>query len=150
MAHEAGPDTGGRRLLVAAGAAVADPGTLPVLVRDLLDAASDILVVTPVLPGRLQWWVSDTDRARQQADERLDAVLGQFEEMDLRAAGRTGDDDPLTAFADAVRDFAPDHILIALRGAQDSDWQERGLLDQVRRRFSLPLTVFVVDEAPGS
>ena len=139
-------DEGGRRLLVAAGGAVADVETLPVLVRLLLEAASEILVVTPVLPGRLQWWVSDTDRARIEADARLDTVLGQFEELELPAAGRTGDDDPLTAFDDAVRTFAPDHILIALRGGQDADWQERGLLDQVRRRFRLPLTVFVVDE----
>jgi len=135
---------GGRRLLVAAGAAVPDVSTLPVLVRELLDRASEILVLTPVLPGRLQWWVSDTDRARQEADARLDAVLGHFEEMELPAAGRVGDETPLTALDDAVRSFRPDHILIALRGGQDADWQELGLTDQVRRRFGLPLTVFVV------
>lgn len=140
-------DDGGRRLLVAAGAAVADVTTLPALVRGLLDAASDILVVTPVLPGRLEWWASDTDRARYEADARLETVLGQFEELEVPAAGRAGDETPLTALDDAVRSFAPDHILIALRGAQDADWQERGLVDQVRRRFGLPVTVFVVDEA---
>jgi hypothetical protein len=117
-----------------------------VLVRKLLDAASDILVITPVLPGRLQWLASDTDRARHQADARLDTLLGQFEEMDLPAAGRVGDETPLTALDDAVRGFAPDHILIALRSSQNDDWQERGLLDQVRRRFGLPLTVFVVSD----
>jgi hypothetical protein len=138
---------GGRRLLVATGGAVADVSTLPVLVRGLLDAASDILVVAPVLPGRLQWWVSDTDRARYQADARLDAVLGQLEEMDVRAGGRVGDETPLTALDDAVRSFQPDHILIALRPSQDADWQERGLVDLVRQSFALPLTVFVIDEA---
>jgi hypothetical protein len=140
------PADGGGRLLVAAGAAVADVSTLPALVRGLLDAASDILVVTPVLPGRLEWLASDTDRARYEADARLEAVLGQFEELELPAAGRAGDETPLTALDDAVRSFAPDHILIALRGAQDADWQERGLVDQVRRRFGLPVTVFVVEE----
>ena len=136
----------GRRLLVAAGAAAPRLDALPPLVRDLLDAASDILVITPVLPGRLEWWLSDTDRARQRADERLDAVLGHLEQLDLPAAGRVGDETPLTAFEDAVRDFGPDHILIALRGSQDEDWQERGLLDRVRRRFGLPLTVFAVPD----
>jgi hypothetical protein len=140
------PADGGGRLLVAAGAAVADVSTLPALVRGLLDAASDILVVTPVLPGRLEWLASDTDRARYEADARLEAVLGQLVELELRAAGRAGDETPLTALDDAVRSFAPDHILIALRGAQDADWQERGLVDQVRRRFGLPVTVFVVEE----
>jgi hypothetical protein len=138
---------GGRRLLVATGAAVADAGTLPALVRGLLDAASEILVVAPVLPGRLDLWTSDTDRARYQADARLDAVLGQMDELDVRVEGRVGDETPLTALDDAVRSFRPDHILIALRGPQDDGWQERGLVDQVRRRFGLPLTVFVVGEA---
>lgn len=140
-------EEGGRRLLVATGAAVADVSLLPVLVRELLDAASEILVVAPALPGRLEFWASDTDRARYQADARLDAVLGQMKEMDVAAEGRVGDDTPLTAFDDAVRNFRPDHILIALRGPQDAGWQERGLVDQVRERFGLPLTVFVIGEA---
>ena len=144
------PENDGRRLLVAAGAAAGDVDTLPVLVRGLLDAASDILVVTPVLVGRLQWLVSDTDTARYEADARLETVLGQLEELDRLAAGRAGDETPLTALEDAVRSFGPDHILIALRREQDADWQERGLVDQVRRRFGLPLTVFVVDAAGGS
>ena len=139
-------ESDGRRLLVAAGGVVANVNSLPVLVRSLLDAASDILVITPVLPGRLQWLASDTDRARHHADARLETVLGQFEEMDLPAAGQVGDETPLTAIEDAARSFAPDHILIALRSSQEADWQERGLLDQVRRRFELPLTVFVVPD----
>jgi hypothetical protein len=139
-------ETARRRLLVAAGAAVTEVTTLPVLVRSLLDAASDILVITPVLPGRLQWLASDTDRARHEADARLSTLLGQFEELDRPAAGQVGDETPLTALDDAVRSFGPDHILIALRSSQDADWQERGLLDQVRHRFGLPLTVFVVSD----
>jgi hypothetical protein len=134
----------GRRLLIATGATVADVNELPPLVRGLIGAASDVFVITPILPGRLEWWVSDTDRARLQADERLNAVLGHMEEMEVPAGGRVADETPLTAFDDAVRDFHPDHILIALRGAEQAGWQERGLIDQVRARFRLPITVFEI------
>jgi hypothetical protein len=137
-------ETGGRRLLVATGAAVTDVGELPPLVRGLLDAASHILVITPILPGRLQWLVSDTDRARHQADERLNVLLGQMDEMGLAAEVRVGDESPLTAFDDAVTSFEPDHILIALRGSEGADWPERGLIDQVRERFHLPITLFEI------
>jgi hypothetical protein len=133
------------RLLVATGAAVANVDELPPLVRGLIDAASDVLVITPILPSRLQWLVSDTDRARHQADERLDAVLGQFEEMEVPVIARVADETPLTAFDDAVRDFRPDHILIALRGAELAGWQESGLVNAVLRRFQIPLTVFEID-----
>ena len=49
-------------------------------------------------------------------------------------------------------DFRPDHILIALRSSEDAGWQERGLLDKVRERFRLPITVFEIGaegEVPG-
>jgi hypothetical protein len=133
----------GERLLVATGAAVVDVADLPPLVRELLDAASEVLVITPVLPGRLQWLASDTDRARHEADERLDSVLGHMAELDVPAAGQVGDETPLTAFADALRDFDADHILIALRGPEHAGWQERGLLDRIRA-FGIPMTVFEI------
>ena len=139
----------GRRLLVATGAAVADVDELPPLVRELLDAASDVLVITPMLPSKLQWLVSDTDRARHAADERLNAVLGHMKAIGKPAEGRVGDDTPLTAFDDAVADFNPDHILIALRGSEHAGWQERGLAEQVRQRFRLPITVFEIGPEGG-
>ena len=142
-----------RRLLVATGAAVADVGELPRDVRGLLDEAAEVFVITPMLPGRLQWLVSDTDRARHAADERLNTVLGHLEAMDVPAEGRVGDETPLTAFDDAVREFAPDHILIGLRSSEHADWQELGLVEAVRSRFGLPVTVFEIGPAghvPGT
>jgi hypothetical protein len=134
----------GRRLLVATGAAVGDVDELPPSIRELLDAASEVLVLTPILPGGLQWLVSDTDRARHEADERLNAVLGHMEALGVPSEGLVGDETPLTAFDDAVRTFRPDHILIALRAGEEAGWQERGLVDQVRDRFRIPMTVFEI------
>ena len=134
----------GTRLIVATGAAVADVKQLPPLVRELLEGASEILVITPMLPGRLQWLASDTDRARHEADDRLNTVLGHLADLEVAATGRIADDTPLTAFADALRDFAADHILIAIRGSELAGWQERGLIDKIRA-FGLPITVFEID-----
>ncbi len=145
------------RLLIVTGSAVADVEELPPLVRSLIQAASEVLVVTPVLPGRLQWLASDTDRVRHEADERLRTVISHVEELapEAAATGAIGDETPLSAFADAVRRFRPDHILLALRAADHSAWQERGLTDRVREGFHIPLTIFEIDRAghvaaPGS
>lgn len=134
------------RLLVAAGGTVSDSEELPSGVRELVETADEVLVVTPVLPGRFEWLASATDAAREQADERLHAVLGQLEELGVEGQGAVGSDDPLEAFADAIRDFHPDHLLIALRAKERAGWQERRLLDQIQERFSLPMTVFSVSE----
>jgi hypothetical protein len=141
--------SGGPRLLIAAGEAVAGLAELPTLVRRLIETASDILVVSPVLVGRLRWLASDTDRARYEADERLGVVLGHVQELapGAEARAQVGDETPLTAFEDAIRSFGPDHILIALRGADHAAWQERGLIDAVLEAFHIPITVFEIDQA---
>jgi hypothetical protein len=139
---------GGTRLLIATGEAAASQDDLPRLVRTLIENASELLVMTPTLVSRLQWLASDTDRARYEADERLSTVLGHVETLtpEAEVSGRIGDDTPFTAFADAIREFGPDHILVALRSGDHSGWQERGLLDQIRE-FGIPITVFELDRA---
>lgn len=139
---------GGTRLLIATGGAAASEDEPPRLVRALIDNASEVFVMTPMLISRLEWLASDTDRARYEADERLSTVLGHIETLapEARVSGRIGDDTPFTAFSDAIREFLPDHILIALRSSDHSGWQERGLLDQIRE-FGIPITVFELDRA---
>jgi hypothetical protein len=132
------------RLLIVAGQAVASSKQLPFGIRALLDAADEILVITPMLPTRFEWLASATDRAQEQADERLQTVLGNIADLGSEAEGAVGADDPLLAFEDAIRQFAPDHLLIALRASEASGWQERGLLDQLQQRFRLPMTAFSV------
>jgi hypothetical protein len=143
------------RLLIVTGTAAAEMEAVPRLVRSLIEAASEILVVTPVLPSRLEWLASDTDRVRHEAEERLRTVMGHVEALapEADATGSIGDKTPLSAFADAVRRFRPDHILIALRASDHSAWQERQLVDRLRDGFHIPLTIFELDRAgrvPGT
>ena len=131
-----------RRLLIAVGQAAPSVETLPFGVRLLIDAAEEILVISPTLPGRLDWLTSATDRAREQADERLRVVLGQLGDIGAEPQGAIGADDPLLAFEDAIAQFSPSHLLIGLRAEDRAGWQERGLLDALVQRVRLPITVF--------
>jgi hypothetical protein len=134
------------RLLIAAGEAAHSADALPYGVRELIDAADEVLVMTPALPTRFEWLASATDKAREQADDRLQTVLGQIEELETDASGMVGADDPLLAFEDALAAFHADHILVGLRAPDRADWQERGLLDQLVRQFGIPVTVFLLRE----
>jgi hypothetical protein len=137
----------GPRLLIATGAAAAQAEDVPPVVRSLIASSSEILVMTPLLVGRLEWYSDDFDRARHEADERLTTVLGQLESIAPGAepGAEVGDETPLTAFADAIAEFQPDHILLALRSRDHAAWQERHLLDRLRERFHIPMTVFELD-----
>ena len=133
------------RLLIAVGAVPSGEDALPVGIAALVDAASEILVMSPSLPDRLDFLTNDTAQARQLADERLAEVLGKLGETGISAAGTRGDEGPLTAFADAIRQFGPDHLVIALRPDDRRGWQEKHLIDRLLSRFGLPMTVFTVD-----
>jgi hypothetical protein len=132
----------GDRLLIAAGEAASSPDRLPAGIRLLVDSADEILVISPALPGRLEWLSSDTDRATQEADERLQRVLGHLAEIGADAEGAVGADDPILAFEDAVARFSPTHIVIALRVEDRAGWQERGLVEELWERIRIPITIF--------
>lgn len=134
-----------RRLLLVADAAVADVNELPPGVRAVIDEASEVYVVTPTMPSRLAWLAWELIPSRYAADERLEAVLDQMRSIDVQATGTIGDDSILTAFADAIDRFQPDHILIGLRSSEHSNWQERGLIKRVEQRFELPVMTFCLD-----
>ena len=135
-----------KRLLIVAGEAADSADELPFGVPELIDASDEVLVITPALPTRFEWLASATDKARERADERLQAVLGQIEELGTQASGSVGADDPLLAFEDALAAFQADHILVGLRPLDHADWQERGLLDELLRLFGIPVTVFSLRE----
>ena len=115
--------------------------------RTVIDAAAEVYVVTPTLPGRLAWLADDVDRFRHIADERLDTVLGHMHSIDAHASGVALRGSVLTVIADAVAEFQPDHILIALRSSEHANWQEHKLIAHIEERFGLPLTTYAVDLA---
>jgi nucleotide-binding universal stress UspA family protein len=134
-----------QRLLFVADAAVADVDELPPAVRTVIDAAADVFLVTPTLPGRLAWLADDVDRFRHIADERLDTVLGHMHSIAAHVSGVAIRGSVLTVIGDAVAEFKPDHILIALRSSEHANWQERKLIAHIEERFGLPLTTYAVD-----
>jgi nucleotide-binding universal stress UspA family protein len=133
------------RLLFVADAAVADVRELPPAVRTVIDVAANVYVITPTLPGRLAWLADDVDRFRHVADERLDTVLGHMRSIGADASGLAGRGSIPAVIADAVTEFKPDHVLIALCSPEHADWQERRLIEHVEERFGLPVTTYAVD-----
>jgi nucleotide-binding universal stress UspA family protein len=136
-----------QRLLFVSDAALADVDELPPVVRAIIDAATEVYVLTPTLPGRLAWLADDVDRFRHYADERLDTVLSHMHAIGADAGGAAARGSVVTVIADAVTAFEPDHILIALHVSEHANWQERRLIEHVENHFRLPITTFAVDPA---
>ena len=139
------PEPAIKRLLFIADSAVADADELPSSVRAIIDKAGELYVLPPTLPGRLAWLADDIDGFRHVADERLEMVLGHMHSIGASASGTLRRGSMLTVIADAVAEFEPDHILIALRSAEHANWQERRIIERIEARFDLPVTTYTVD-----
>jgi hypothetical protein len=137
------PD-GRRRILVVANETVAGSALREEIVSRGGEE-TDVLVVCPALNSRIRHWTSDEDRAREQAQERLDASLRALSAAGIDARGQVGDDDPLQALEDALRTFGADEIIISTHPPGRSNWLERDLVGHARESYDCPITHVVVD-----
>jgi hypothetical protein len=108
---------------------------------------AEVLVVAPALSGsRLNHGLaSDADRAREAAEQRLEASVAALREVGLSARGLVGDADPLLALDDALRLMDPDEVIISTHTPERSNWLERKVVQQARGRYAVPITHVVVD-----
>ena len=120
-----------RRLLVLAQEPVSDD-----LLPELGDAADRVLVVSTPLAGPLQRWASDSDDAREQAQERVDATVAGLRALRTDASGVVGDPDPVQALEDALRTFGGDAIAVSAPPGRAGT----RLVSRIRARYALPVT----------
>ena len=138
-------DPGERRILVIANETL-EGETLHSMIKAKSEGyRANVLVVTPVQPSPLQHLASADDAARETAKERLDASLARLREAGISAHGHIGDSDPVQAVEDALRTFGPDEIIVSTHPEGRSHWLERGVVEQTRDRFAVPVTHVVVD-----
>jgi hypothetical protein len=106
---------------------------------------TNLLVVTPALNSPVRTFTSDVDKAREQAQQRLDASLARLRADGIDANGEVGDGDPIQAIEDALHTFGADEIIISTHPQGRSNWLERGVVTGARERFAVPITHVVVD-----
>jgi GABA permease len=140
-------DDDDHRILVIANETVGGEELLDAIKHRAEGVRAQVFVVCPALNSKLRHWVSDEDKARIQAQHRLDESLAAMNEAGIEARGQIGDSDPLLAIEDGIRIFAPDELIISTHPEGRSNWLERGIVESTRERFALPVSHVVVDLA---
>ena len=127
---------------------------------ELHDALQDIegsdqaeyFVVVPANPvdtgqadreGAAFVWQATTKAAQQ----RLDQTLGDLRSNGLTVDGDLGDYRPLVALDKAMREFRPDHVVIATQPEGRSTWLRHGVVAEARARYDVPVQHVVVHAA---
>ena len=134
-----------KRILVVANETVAGAALRDDIVHRARGKDAEVLVVAPALNTRLRHWTSDEDRARAEAQVRLDASLAALAEARVDARGQVGDDDPIQAIDDALRTFGADEIVVSTHPPGRSNWLEKDLVRRARERYGCPIGHVVVD-----
>lgn len=147
QAHVVHEGARSERILVVANETVGGDELHELLGRKSAGVGEDVLVVCPALNSKLHTWLSDEDGARAAAEDRLDACLTRLRDAGIAARGTIGDGDPLQALEDALRVFPADEVIISTHPPGRSNWLERGVVEQARLRFDVPVTHVVVDLA---
>ncbi|MCW2837463.1 MAG: amino acid permease [Marmoricola sp.] len=112
------------------------------------DQASYFVVVptNPVDTGQAERegaafvWQATTEAARQ----RLDETLEELRSRGLSVDGELGDYRPLVALDKAIREFDPDHVVIATHPEERSTWLQRGVVSEARERYDVTIQHVVV------
>jgi hypothetical protein len=133
-----------KRILVVANETVEGEELRRVIVERASLEETEVMVVCPALCGRIRHWLSDVDRAREQATDRLVVTLAALTAEGVRATGQIGDSDPIQAIEDALRAFPADELVISTHPRGRSNWLERNVV-QASEIFGLPITHVVVD-----
>jgi GABA permease len=131
-----------RRVLVVANETVGGAELLSAMGDRALAERTQFLVVCPALNSRVKTWMSDEN---ESAEARLETCLRRLESVGIQATGMVGDLDPLLAIEDVVHTFRPDEIVISTQPEGRSHWLERGVVNEARERYDVPVTHVVVD-----
>ena len=128
-----------QRILYVAHQACGNPA-LCAAVRAHAAARAEVLVVAPVLSSPLHRWTSDYAEDRELAQARLDESIGCLRRNGLHVRGTLGDADPVQAIADALFGFSAEEIVICLEEPERPHWLRKGIVEQARERFRVPVT----------
>jgi hypothetical protein len=140
------PDAGPRRrVLVVANETVAGLELLAKIRERAGGQGSEVMVVCPAINSRLRHWISDSDRARAEAQRRLDVSLAALRAHGINARGQVGDGDPLQAIDDALCVFSADELIISTHPPGRSNWLEKRVVSRALVRCSLPIMHVIVD-----
>jgi hypothetical protein len=108
------------------------------------DSRTAAYVIAPALGSRTARWTGD-QHAYADAERHLDATLQALKDMHVDAVGHVGPHDPLQAADDGLREFPADEILFAVHPSGPANWLERGVVDDARSRYVLPVSELVVE-----
>ncbi|MDQ4004775.1 MAG: hypothetical protein M3135_00530 [Actinomycetota bacterium] len=87
--------------------------------------------------------------AQAIAQRRLELALQRFRELGAEVDGEVGDENPLRAISDALRDDSFDEVILSTLPPGISRWLGQDLPHRVERGCELPVTHIISEPEPA-
>jgi hypothetical protein len=118
--------------------------------RELLDRGqgpSSFFVLVPATPPQdTATWTEGESVAL--ARERLDRALETFRGAGFEVEGAVGDEDPVLAVRDELRNLDVDEIVLSTLPAGGSRWLKMDLPSRLQRLFDMPVHHVIAGDEP--
>jgi hypothetical protein len=119
-------------------------------VRGCLAAgAARFHILVPATQPRDHAAVWTEGEARALAQRRLESALGRFRALGAEVGGEVGDERPLQAIQDVVREREFDEIILSTLPPGLSRWLGQDLPHRVERQFDVPVRHVIGDPEPA-
>ncbi len=127
------------KILVLANETADTAALVDVIATSARGRPAEVLAVAPALNSRVRHWLSDDDRARRLAKERLQRCVERLQLAGVDATGLIGDADPLQALRDALAFFEPDLVIVATHPPGRSNWLADNVVERASRHYAGPI-----------
>lgn len=114
-------------------------------------AEVEVLVIAPALAGSaLEDELGSVDKGIVRAEKRLSSVIADLREVGIEAKGEVGDEDPVVAVGDGLREFAADEIVLVAHQSGERTYGEKDIWKRLEQDFRQPVVVLMVHHEEGS
>lgn len=101
---------------------------------------AEVFVVAPaVIDSTLEDELGGVDPAIKSAGKRLDWLLGELKSVGIQATGQVGDQDPVVAAGDGLREFDADELVVVAHASGERTPAEKGLWRKLEEDTTVPL-----------
>ena len=128
-----------RRLLAITTDVLEGPTTVAGLGADEGDGIELRIVVPAVEATPFRHTLGDVDEPRQEAEDRVTAILGSLRRSGIEATAEVGDPDPVQAAQDALLKAPADEVLIFEHQSSEARWFEADLFERAKAEIEPPL-----------
>ncbi len=113
-------------------------------------AEVEVLVIAPALArSTMEDELGGIDEPIAEAGQRLDWLVAELGKVGIDALGRVGDQDPVVAVGDGLREFDADEVVVVAHEGKERTPAEKDIWRKIEEDYTVPIVEISVARSGG-